>query len=231
MPAVRDPAGDRLRLPGRRAGDGVRDHLLAALDRGGGLFHRLHAQPEGARADPVLRLFRHQPRGGGRRCVRRQPVHPGDLLRGPEPRHLSARLSPRGRRGLGRLAEIPRLPDGRVEERPARGAGADLPSGGVARLRAGRAAGGGRRLGDAADRGLLLLPVRVRQGRGDAAARLAARGDGGAHAGQRAAACGRRGQDGRVLRAARGVQCLRHRPDGRRSGWGSPPPIWSPSPS
>ena len=45
------------------------------------------------------------------------------------------------------------------------------------------------------------LCLRDRQGRGDAAAFLAAGGDGGADAGQRAAACGRSRQGGRVRRS------------------------------
>ena len=49
--------------------------------------------------------------------LRRQPVHAGDLLRGAQPRDLSARLPPRGRRRDGGQPQVPRLSDGRVEER------------------------------------------------------------------------------------------------------------------
>ena len=76
---------------------------------------------------PVLRLLRRQPRGGRRGRLRRQSVHAGDLLRGAQPRHLSARLPPRGRRGMDGQPQVPRLFDGRVEERASRRAGADLP--------------------------------------------------------------------------------------------------------
>ena len=131
---VRDFAGDRLRFPGRCARHGVCHRLVAAVDRGGDLFHRLHAALERARADPILRLLRHQPRGGRRGRLRRQSVHAGDLLRGAQPRYLSARLPPRGRRGMDGQPQVPRLFDGRVEKRASRRAGADLPHCGVARL-------------------------------------------------------------------------------------------------
>ncbi len=69
--------------------------------------------------------------------------------------------------------------------------------------------GGRQPIGGAADDRLFLLPLRFRQGRGNADARLAACRDGGADAGQRALACSGRRQDGRVLLAAGGVPCLR----------------------
>ena len=201
--ALRHRAGAPHRVRARAAGDAVRADRVLPLDRDDGLFHRLRPRQQGGAPHPLLRLLRGRAGERHRRRLRRQHVHAVPLLRGADALHLSAGDPQRHGGGAARGPDLSRHPAVHLDPAAALRDPLDLGRGGDPRLPDGRDP---RRRRERAHRRRAAgaLHVRHRQGGAHAAPRLAAGGDGGADAGERAAARGRRGE-GRRVHGAQGA--------------------------